>query len=152
MKKEYKMALSEVNTILQYSENEILFKIPQKFINFIQENMDTSYNFEIEKNKSLVEQNMMQETKQILALIYRDYLCSKEQKENLIEKEQKEADRIEKEKSEKYKIDFEKINKNRNTNMLNQTKNEWTLVKIQKEKWYKKLINKILKIFKIKNF
>ena len=81
MNNKYKMALSEVNQILLHTEEEIILKIPQTFINFVKKNMDENHRIKIEEGKKLIEQNIMQETKQILALIYRDYLCSKQEKE-----------------------------------------------------------------------
>lgn len=126
MKEKYRQALSEVYIILKNTDEEIRNKIPDKFIEFIKNNMDNNHKFEIEPGKELVEQNLMLETKQILALIYRDYIC--EEKESSKNKE-------------KYDINF---NKTSNLEKLE-------LIEVSKEKWYKKIINKILKIFNIKN-
>lgn len=149
MKKEYKEALAEVNGILENTEEELRKKIPKSFNKLVKENMDDKYEVKIDPNKSLVEQNIKKETKEILALIYRDYLCSKEERETLILQEQKE---MEKEKQEKYDINFYIIAKNRKKkkNIKNlETENEATLMKISEEKWHQKIINKIFKIFKI---
>ena len=75
-----KKALSEVNIVLENTEEKIKNKIPDKFIKFIQDNMDTNHKIELQKNKPLIEQNIMEETKEILSLIYRDYICTKEEK------------------------------------------------------------------------
>ena len=152
MKKEYKMALAEVNQILIYTEEDIVSKIPEKFKKFIEDNMDQNHIIKIDKNKSLVEQDIMNETKQILALIYRDYICSKEERENLILQEQQERQRIEKEKQEKYNIDFEKRNENKKSKNIEEEleTEETSLIEYKEEKWYEKIINKILKIFKFK--
>ena len=140
MKKEYKMALAEVNQILMYTKEDVVSKIPEKFKKFVENNMDQNHIIEINKNKSLVEQNIMEETKQILALIYRDYICLKEERANLILQEQ----RIEKEKREKYNINFEKRNERKNI------VEERVLIDYKEEKWYEKIINKVLRIFKLK--
>ena len=190
MKKEYKMALAEVNQILMYTEENIVSKIPEKFKKFIENNMDQNHIIEINKNKSLVEQNIMEETKQILALIYRDYICSKEERANLILQEQQERQKIEKEKQEKYNIDFEKRNESKKIKSIEEKYNfdfekrneskkiksieekynfdfekgnenkkskniveeleEKSLIEFKEKKWYEKIINKILKIFKFK--
>ena len=154
MKKEYKMALSEVNQILSHTEEEIISKIPQKFKQFIENNMDKTHQIQIEENASLTEQNIMQETKQILALIYRDYICTQKEREELLKQEHEERKRIEKEQQEKYNIDFEKIKENRQQKNIVEkleSKEETALVEIAEERWYKKIINKILKIFRIKS-
>ena len=149
MKLEYRKALFEVYTILENTEEEIRNKIPEKFINFIKENMDKNHNFKLQYGKGLAEQNLMEETKQILALMYRDYICTKEERKELLEKEQEKRIEKETENKEKYDINFEKIKANKRKKE-NYGVNETQLIDITKEKWYKKLINKILKVFGIR--
>lgn len=149
MKLEYRKALFEVYTILENTEEEIRNKIPEKFINFIKENMDENHNFKLQYGKGLAEQNLMEETKQILALMYRDYICTKEERKELLEKEQEKRIEKETENKEKYDINFEKIKANKRKKE-NYGVNETQLIDITKEKWYKKLINKILKVFGIR--
>ena len=149
MKLEYRKALFEVYTILENTEEEIRNKIPEKFINFIKENMDENHNFKLQYGKGLAEQNLMEETKQILALMYRDYICTKEERKELLEKEQEKRIEKETENKEKYGINFEKIKANKRKEE-NYGVNETQLIEITKEKWYKKLINKILKVFGIR--
>ena len=149
MKLEYRKALFEVYTILENTEEEIRNKIPEKFINFIKENMDENHNFKLQYGKGLAEQNLMEETKQILALMYRDYICTKEERKELLEKEEEKRIEKETENKEKYDINFEKIKANKRKKE-NYGVNETQLIDITKEKWYKKLINKILKVFGIR--
>ena len=78
MKIEYRQALFEIYKILENTDEEIINKIPEKFIKFVKENMDTNYKFELKKGKELVKQNLKDETKQIIALIYKKYLCDEE--------------------------------------------------------------------------
>lgn len=135
MKIEYRQALFEVYKILENTDEEIKNKIPEKFIKFLKENMDTNYKFELEKGKELVKQNLKDETKQIIALIYKKYICDDEEVIN------------------NYEIDFNKNKKFKEENIHKDkdVKNiEKSLLEIKEEKWYKKLINKILKFFKIK--
>ena len=135
MKIEYRQALFEVYKILENTDEEIKNKIPEKFIKFVKENMDTNYKFELEKGKELVRQNLKDETKQIIALIYKKYICDDEEVIN------------------NYEIDFNKNKKLKEENIHKDkdVKNiEKSLLEIKKEKWYKKVINKILKFFKIK--
>lgn len=153
MKIEYKKALAEVNLILENTEEEIKDKIPEGFKKFIKENMDEKHQIELQANNDLREQNIMQETKEILALIYRDYICSTEERKELLLEEKQKREQIEKEKQEKYNIDFDKIAENRRQkNIIDklERETETALVRISKEKWYQKIINKVLKIFKIK--
>ena len=139
MKIEYRQALFEVYKILQNTDEEIINKIPEKFMKFVKENMDTNYKFELEKGKELIKQNLKDETKQIIALIYKDYICDEKEHE--------------KEVINDYNINFNR-NKELEKEGLQKENNieniEKSLLEIKKEKWYKKLINKILKFFKIK--
>ncbi len=146
MKKEYRKALSEVNQILLNTDEEVVAKIPKRFQEFVKTNMDKEHKIEIKEGESLIEQDIRPETKQILALIYRDYICSKEKRNDLINQE------IEKRKKreESYEINFQQ-NQNRKESIEEKLENseEKALIKPE-EKWYQKIINKILKIFKIK--
>ena len=139
MKIEYRKALFEVYKILENTDEEIINKIPEKFMKFVKENMDTNYKFELEKGKELIKQNLKDETKQIIALIYKDYICDEKEHE--------------KEVINDYNINFNR-NKELEKEGLQKENNieniEKSLLEIKKEKWYKKLINKILKFFKIK--
>lgn len=154
MKGEYRRALYEVYIILQNTDEEIKNRIPEKFINFIKENMDENHNFELYYGKDLTEQNLMVETKQILALIYRDYICSKEERNELLEKEQEKRLKKENENKEKYDINFE-IRRSKNERKIAKeelyNKNETKLIELRQEKWYEKIKNKIFKVFRIKN-
>ena len=150
MKKEYSKAIYEVYIVLQYTDEEVKCKIPKKFMKFMKENMDRTHKFYLKENVCLEKQNLMYETKQIIALIYRDFICSKEEREKLIAKEKR--NKIEQKNEEKYNINFKKNvnNKKYSIEKINNTK-EKSLIKVEKEKWYKKLIEKMFKILKIKN-
>lgn len=153
MEQKYKKALSEVDIILAHTEKEVKDKIPEYFIQYIKENMDKNHRIKIQNNKELLEQNIMLETKQIIALMYRDYICTKDEREKLIRQEKEKYKRIEKEKQEKYKIDFKKIAQRKTQkNIIDKvkTKEKSSLIERKEEKWYNNIIDKILKIFKIK--
>ena len=146
MKIEYRQALFEVYKILENTDEEIKNKIPEKFIKFVKENMDTNYKFELEKGKELVRQNLKSETKQIIALIYKYYICGEEERKKIVEKEKIDI-------RKNFYIDFNKNKKSKIKNIKNRDEIEnfeTSLVEIKKEKWYKKLINKILEFFQIK--
>ena len=64
---EYKQSLTELNTIIHYMNIEYLKKIPQKFIDFINNNMDVNYKPNISQNIPINEQNIKQDTKVLLS-------------------------------------------------------------------------------------
>ena len=81
----YEKVLSEVNYILQNLPSEIQNKIPSDFKSAIVQNMDVTYIPEpYDRNKTLDEQNISEETKKILALIYRNYIVADEERKQLI--------------------------------------------------------------------
>lgn len=150
MMKEYSKALAEVSEILKYTQKEVIDKIPQKFLDFIEKNKDKEHKLVLKEDKNLLEQDLKPETKEIIALIYRDYVCSQEERENIIKESILQREKIEKEKNEKYKIDFDKIKEQRETKVYNSKEDkmeEKSLIMIKEEKWYKKIIKKILELF-----
>ena len=160
MKLEYKKALFEVYKILENTDKETREKIPRKFINFLKENMDENHEFKLEEKKELINQNLMTETKQIIALIYRDYLCDEKERKELLENEKNKnkENKVEENNKNSYEINFGKIkenenknneNKNNRINRNNETKEEKSLIRIPNEKWYRRLLRKILEIFKV---
>ena len=76
MSPRYKIALAEVNYILDGLDEVELKKIPQKLKNFIQSNK-TDVNVDLA--------NLKEETYAILAIIYRKFLASEEERKRLEE-------------------------------------------------------------------
>lgn len=94
----------------------------------------------------------------ILALIYRDYICTPEKRRKLLEIDQEELKREEKILREKYAINFEdrkqkiKENQIQESDIIenNTQKNNTYMTELKKKKWYKNIINKILGFFKLR--
>ena len=86
----YREAFTEVNEILKYLSEDLLNKIPKEFIDSIKENMSTSYILKYDNTKGINEQNLKQETRAILSVIYRDYICDENIKKEIIQKDRKE--------------------------------------------------------------
>ncbi len=145
-KSNYANAYTEVDTILKYLRIEDLNKIPENFIKTIKANKNDNYNFTIDWNKELKDQNILIETRAILFNIFRDYLANDIQKEKIINMQREEENRNELVKQEMYDVNlFENryIVKNEDKN------NEMTIVEF-KESFFEKIINKIKKIINIK--
>ena len=98
---------------------------------------------------------MKNETIIILGLIYRDFLCSPDERKKLQEKDARELQEVEKaieqEIREKYNPDdiFKKRNQNNIEEKYN-TEQNTSMVVVREEKWYKKIFNIIKGIFKTK--
>lgn len=105
MTKDYQEALAEVNEILKFSSIDLVKKIPYKFKKFIEDNMDNNYKVTLDLDKPLNEQQIKSETKNIMSLIYRDYICTDAEKEKIIKHQKDTMERKEAEKAEKYNPD-----------------------------------------------
>ena len=137
---------SEVYVILNQLEEESLKKIPEKIFNQIRENAKIDVDY-IDKHVPLEEVNLMDETKEFLAIISYYYFCDEEEKQKwdeiLNENERKYQETL------KQKYNPEEIFKVKQENINKEEKNvELDLVEY-KEKFIVRLINKIKQFFKI---
>ena len=91
MKKNYSnRSLKEVYDVINKSNREVRNKIPYKFKKYVYKNMDKEHKIILEYDKSLNQQeNLSKETRELIALIYRDYLVDENIREKLINEEKK---------------------------------------------------------------
>ena len=138
---EYKRSLTELNSILNYMNVEHIKKIPAKFIDFINKNMDKDYIPNIDKNVPINQQELKKDTKVLLSLIYRNYWCDNETKENLLHQDIIVKKNFEQEMLEKYNPD--NIFKNKQKIIQEETtiSENVQLVEYKQSSWYK---NKLL--------
>lgn len=102
MTTEYKNALAEVDMILKLMSKDMLNKIPNSFLNFIEQKKSKSYIPNLNMELSLNEQDLLNETRAILSLIYRSYLCNSEESRKLKIDDSIELKIKQKELNEKY--------------------------------------------------
>jgi DNA helicase HerA-like ATPase len=120
-------------------------QIPKSFIELIDSNRDKQYKANIDYKKSINEQELQRGTRVILSLIYRDYLCSEEEKQTLIQKDKEELKKIEEELREKYNPD--NLFKNRkNTEEMEQNV---ALVEYKEPSFIRKILDSIKRFFGI---
>ena len=105
MNDNYAKAYREVYEILMIVPVESLKKIPDDIIETLKVKRDLEYDFSIDITKSLEEQDLLRETKAILANLYRDYWATPTEKQKIIEKEKHDRIIIENKKREKYNPD-----------------------------------------------
>ena len=148
MEDKYPKAYKQVIEILKYAPQEIVDKIPKKMIKTFKTNMDDKYDFKIDISKSFEEQDVLEETKAILANIFRDYWATPEQKERILEKEKNDIEIEENLKREKYNPD-DLFKKKQKVIQQNEEIQSNFPVEIKKEKFYKKIINFMKKRFHI---
>lgn len=139
----------DISVIISMMPTEMKSKISNSFINFIENNKSNNYVSNINPKIPLKQQNIRKETKEMLGLIYRDYLCNDEERSNLLQEEKRELTKLEAEKREIYNPDniFKKNNLKEN-NEENSIKNEVSIVEY-KESIIKRIITKIKNLFHI---
>ena len=95
-------AYTEVYTILQELEENEYEKIPPEIIQALEKNKNDDYAYELDDEQELKDQPMLPETKAILFNIFRDYLATPEQKQKVIQMQNKERQKLELKKKQKY--------------------------------------------------
>lgn len=141
----YRNAFKEVCEILQNTDDELVKKVPQKFVDFLKNNMNKDYQTNIDNTIDIDKQDLLPETADILSLIYRSYWTTDEEKLEFSNKDKQELAKIEENEKKQYKDIDEIFSKRKNLN--NVTLNN-SLMVVKKENFITKFLNKILKIFK----
>lgn len=149
----YYNALVEVDTILNYLDEDEYHKIPTEVMKAIQENKSKDYIFEYDENLELKEQIILAETKAILFNLFRDYLSTPEQREKIIKMQREDRIKVEEQKIKNYEYkelfprQLDKIKNTKEDTLPNNssvqmvTYKETLLKRI--EKWFKNLFHKI---------
>ena len=144
-----KIAAKELNEILKNMvPEEYILKIPEKFRNYLNEIEDKNYECKLNFNKNIDEQNITEKTKDLITVIYRNYWCTEEERNNL--------DRILTENEKKYQ---EELIKKYNPDELFKKKEEIrvdtsdnvSLIEYKKSTIFDKIKDFIKSIFKKKS-
>lgn len=138
MSNAYSKAYVEVLEIISHFSEEDFKKIPKSKIDFYNENKDNEYEFKINPNIDLNEQNISREANAILVALYRDYFATENQKQ-ILEKLLKQNEQKEEEKKrEKYNPD-DIFKKDKEDSKI-ENNNEILPIEIE-EKWYQKILD-----------
>lgn len=134
---EFAEACCEVDFILENLNPEDKKMLPQKVIEFFKENKSETYIVNLTTEKSLLEQNLKDETKAFLQIINYKYFADKNQKEEFLKifKENKNTDIF-----FKNEIEIEEV--------CIDEKNEITELTIYKENKIIAFLKKILNFFR----
>lgn len=149
MENNYYKAYKEVIEILKYVPKESVDKIPKTMIEVFKNNMDKEYEFYIDVDKNFEEQELLEETKAILANIFRDYWATQYQRTRIIEKEKNDREKIEMEKANRYNPDniFKRSIKKNEIKNIEQKTSELPIE--YKEKFYQRILKFFKKFFNI---
>lgn len=84
-------AYAEVYQVILHMEDDLRILIPRKFIQFLRKNMDSHWSGNLDFSKNLNDMDLLRKTRVILSLVYRDFICSPEERKELIQKDKREA-------------------------------------------------------------
>lgn len=151
---QYANAYTELLDILKYISKEDYEKIPKSKIKVFEENCNKNYNFTYDENKTLDEQNVSEITKVIIAILFRDYWATKEQRYIIIKKQQEIKDQKQKELMAKFEQnknisekDLKKVNVASDLDIDIDYARGTNLETYKEENIFKRIISKIRKIF-----
>lgn len=150
----YAVAISETLHYLKGISQNDLDRIPNKFIQFLNDNCWKEYKCNFDYTKPLRELDISNEARGLIAMICLNYWCTNEEqkeifKKNLTENELKYQEELRK----KYNSDNifnNKPNYIKESIKESNIQENIAMVEYIKLKWYQKIFNKILYIFRKK--
>jgi len=138
----YANELTEVYTILNTLVKEDYDKIPKITIQAIEENMNPDYEYELDEELELKDCPMLPGTKEILFNLFRDYLCTPEQRKKIKKMQAEDRLKDEMKRQQEYNVD---IFANR---PKEETQEENLELVVYKENIFTKILKFIKNIFK----
>ena len=145
MDEKYKNSLTEVYEILKLMPESILNKIPQKLKNIISNERNKDYNITIKEPLKI--EDFQYETIVFLGMIYRDFLCSDDERKEILKQNKELMMQYEYELKIKYDVNNLFANK-KGISQENIESQEKILIKVEEKKWYNKLFELFKKILK----
>ncbi len=149
MEDNYQKAYKEILEILKYVPEESVKKIPQEMRDMFEKEQLKTYDFQIDTSKAFEEQELLEETKAILANIFRDYWATPYQKERIEIKEKYDRQQSEEQKRKIYNPND--LFKNKNNRNPDFEKLSNLPIEVKKESFFKKIINFFKKKFHNEN-
>ena len=124
----------ETLTFLAFFDNKLIEKIPTHIISKLcEEAADSKLDFYIDTTKSFHEQNISEKSKDLISLIYYDYIAEEDEKKEILNQWNLNEKNYQKLQKEKYNY----------ANLFSNKKNSTCveLVEVKKENIFQKIIN-----------
>ena len=144
----YGIAATEVLAIIDYMELNEKKKISSKFMDFLKKKSINSYKVELDFSNPISDIKLSKETKSLLAIMYRQFLCDEKEKREFNKILQENEEKFQNELKEKYNPNDIFKNRSKTESTEKVTTNCVSMVEY-KESILKKIINKIKQIFKL---
>lgn len=136
--------LSETYCLLKHFPKAYIEKIPPKILELINHFSDSKYYIDINTEKTLDEQNISEETKNMLIVFKYNYWSTEGEKQMIYDKLDENEMKYQQELREKY--NYENIFKNKST-QVNVAEKNVAMIEY-KEPIFKSILNRIKSIFK----
>ena len=151
----YEKAFVEVLEVIDHMENEMTNKIPSEVMSAIMNNADEDYKFIYDDTKSLEEQNISEDARIIISLLFIKYIADENERTEINklidENEKKLYDVFKKDEGKKIlKTEEIKVEELQEENILKNINETVQMVK-KEDKWYTKILNYIKNIFSKNN-
>jgi len=134
------VAYAQVLEILNYMKIEDYFRIPRELICALEANKDETSTFKYNRERDFLEQNVIPEAKLILAIFFKRYWASDDQKSKIRVYEINKITAIE---EEKKKIYPQNVISNKIVEEKLEEKRQNQLALIDEENWFKKFLSRI---------
>lgn len=143
---QYANAYTEVLEILKNISQEDYNKVPKEKINLFEHNANKEYIFDYDSTKTLEEQNVSKTARAIIAILFRDYWATDEQRNKIKAFQNNKRHQIDEENRQKYNTDIFKNRNNITTESINEKSENMQLVEY-KENIFKRILGFFKKMF-----
>ena len=141
-----KCLYKDTYTIIEMMGDTLRSRINPQFIAFLRENKDDNFEGTVDRNIPLKNQNLRNEVKIMLSLIYINYFCEGEEKKKIIQKEEENIKNF-------YNKDIFETKNEIKAEEKNESKDETTsksnAMIVYKESIIQKIVKKFKKLFRI---
>ena len=131
----YRKAYTELCEVLKILSKDELKKIPPVIRRNLKNKKDIEYDFKLDPNKTLEDQELLPETKALIVKIYEKFICSEEERDRWEIYDKFCIDKIEEKKREKYNLDVF----HNNEEFIE--KEEMGLIEVKKKSLIKRFLN-----------
>ena len=144
---EYRNTLYEFNEVLGILDKSLVEKLPEDLVNKISAQKAQKHNFKLDYTKPLKDQKLLKTTRQFLSGLYLTYWADEQEKikmrKRMLENERKQYEYFEK--NYKESIFYNEPISTTSTNIP--VPNEFAIIEVKEEGFFKKLWAKITTLF-----
>ena len=143
---EYSNSLYQITEILKFMAPNLKARIPKKFISYFENNKSQEYNWAIDKSLPLEKQDLLPTTKELLTVLYKDFICDDMERVNLEKVLNINEINYQEGLREKYNPDNIFKDRQKSAEYV-KSQSQATEIATHKESFFSKFINKIKLIF-----